>query len=280
MAMTRSDSEEEVSAAAQIPEGKKPPRKRPVLRALKLFPPSIFPLVGLFLIWQWGSSLDSLAGVLPSATDTIAEFWRMLFEPLTWLAVKDTLQMAIIGLVISVTIAIPLGIALGLSKFAFLSSRFTLNFLRVIPGIVVVPLATLVLGPTMEMGIFVVAWPILFVVAVQTAYGVRDADPVLIETLKCYRQGVLGQIRYARLPAAAPQIAYGLRIAVIISFLAAVTAGIIGGAPGMGREMMYAQLNGQTTLTFAIVLQLGFLGMLVSFVVEWAQPKLIFWVPS
>jgi ABC-type nitrate/sulfonate/bicarbonate transport system permease component len=43
---------------------------------------------------------------------------------------------------------------------------------------------------------------------------------------------------------------------------------------------MYAQLNGQTSLTFAIVLQLGFLGMLVSFLVEWAQPKLIFWVPS
>jgi ABC-type nitrate/sulfonate/bicarbonate transport system permease component len=266
--------------ADAVPASTKTGLGRSLLSALKRFPPAIFPLIALFLLWQWGSTLPTLAGTLPSATATLSEFWRQLFEPLTWQAVRDTLQMALIGFVIGVSIAIPLGLALGLSKFTFLSSRFTLNFLRVIPGIVVVPIATLVLGPTMEMGVFVVAWPITFVVAVQTAYGVRDADPVLIETLKCYRQGIWGQIRYARLPAAAPLIAYGLRIAIIISFLAAVVAGIIGGAPGMGREMMYAQLYGESAVTFAIVLQLGLLGMLVSFFVEWAQPKLIFWIPS
>lgn len=279
MTQTHSAPSAATTAAAAPPL---PPvgRNSTLKRWLKRFPPAVFPLIGLLLLWQWGSGLDTLAGSLPSATDTLAEFWRMLFDPVTWLAIWNTIQQAAIGFVIAIVIAIPLGIALGLSKFTFLSSRFTLNFLRVIPGIVVIPIATLVLGPTMQMAIFVVAWPIIFVVAVQTAYGVRDADPVLIETLKCYRYGIFGQIRYARLPAAAPMIAFSVRIAVVIAFLAAVTAGIIGGAPGLGRELMYSQLNGLPALSFAIVLQLGILGLLVSALVEWLQPKIIFWIPS
>jgi len=280
MTQTQSAAPAVPPAAATPPMSGSSRKGSSLKRWLKRFPPAIFPLVGLLLLWQWASGLDTLAGSLPSATATLAEFWQMLFVPDTWLAIWNTIQQAAIGFVIAIIIAIPMGIALGLSKFTFLSSRFTLNFLRVIPGIVVIPIATLVLGPTMQMAIFVVAWPIIFVVAVQTAYGVRDADPVLIETLKCYRYGVLGQIRYARLPAAAPMIAYSVRIAVVISFLAAVTAGIIGGAPGLGRELMYSQLNGLPALSFAIVLQLGILGLLVSALVEWLQPKIIFWIPS
>lgn len=262
------------------PQGEVRPQRSSSMGWWKRFPPAVFSIAGLLLLWQWAADLDVLAGSLPSATATFAEFWSQMQDPESWIAVWDTTKTAAIGFVIAVAIAVPMGIALGLSRFTFLSTRFTLNFLRVIPGIVVIPIASLVLGPTLQMGIFVVAWPIIFVVAVQTSYGVRDADPVLIETLKCYKQGLWGQIRYARLPAAAPLIAYSIRIAVVIAFLAAVTAGIIGGSPGMGRELMYSQLNGQPSATFAIVLQLGILGMLVSLFVEWLQPKVIFWVPS
>lgn len=257
-----------------------PPRQRSGMALFKKFPPVFFALAGLFLLWQWASGLEALTGTLPSATDTIAEFIRLMQDSATWSSIGITFQMAAIGFAIGVGIAIPMGLALGLSKFTYLSSRGTLNFLRVIPGIVVIPIATLVLGPTLQMGVFVVAWPIVFVVAIQTAYGVRDADPVLIETLKCYKQGIWGQIRYARIPAASPLIAYSIRIAVTIAFLGAVTAGIIGGAPGLGQDLMYAQLNGFPTTTFAIVLLLGLIGMLVSRAVEWAQPKIIFWIPS
>lgn len=248
-------------------------------KVFKWIPPAVISIVILLAIWQWGSTLPNLVDTLPSATDTIAELWRLLFEPTTWTAIWETLQMAIIGFAIGVVIAIPLGILVGLSPVAYQSTKFTFNFLRVIPPIVLIPIAVLVLGPTMLMGIVLVAWPVIFFLMVNTSYGVRDTDPTLIETMKCYQLGFWWQVRYARIPAAAPLIALGIRITAVIAVLVAVVAGLIGGAPGLGRELMYSQLNGFPTTTFAIVLLLGILGLSVSRLVEYLQPKIIFWVP-
>ena len=105
-----------------------------------------------------------------------------------------SLQMALIGFLVAVVIALPVGILIGLSRFAFLSTKFTFDFFKVIPPIVIVPITILVFGPTLQMGIFLVVFAIVFALAIQTAYGVRDADPVLIETMRCYRMGRLKQI--------------------------------------------------------------------------------------
>lgn len=248
-------------------------------KVFKWIPPAVISVIVLLAVWQWASTLPNLVGTLPSASDTIVELWRLLFESTTWTAIWETLQMAIIGFVIGIIIAIPLGIIIGLSPFVYQSTKFTFNFLRVIPPIVLIPIAVLVLGPTMLMGIVLVAWPVIFFLMVNTSYGVRDTDPTLIETMKCYQLGFWWQVRYARIPAAAPLIALGLRITAVIAVLVAVVAGLIGGAPGLGRELMYTQLNGLPTATFAIVLLLGIIGLSVSRLVEYLQPKIIFWVP-
>lgn len=246
----------------------------------KVVPPVLISVLVLLILWQWASGLPSLAGTLPSATATVAELWSMLFMGSTWVAAGETFRMAIVGWIIAMIIAIPLGILIGLSRFAFISTKFTFNFLRVIPGIVIIPLAVLVFGPTIQMGTFMVAWPIVFLMLIQTSYGVRDTDPTLIETMKCYRLGTPWQIVYARIPSAGPLIALGIRISAVVAVLVAVVAGLIGGAPGLGKEVLYSQLNGQPAQTFAIVLLLGCIGLFVSKVVEALQPKLIFWVPS
>ena len=254
----------------------------------KVVPPVLISVLVLLILWQWAAGLPDLQGTLPSATATVTQLWTMLFESSTWVAAWETLRMALIGWIIAMVIAIPLGlltaipigILIGLSRFAYMSTKFTFNFLRVIPGIVITPLAVLVFGPTQQMGIFLVAWPIVFLMLIQTSYGVRDTDPTLIETMKCYQLGTMWQIGYARIPSAGPLIALGIRIGAVVAVLVAVVAGLIGGAPGLGREVLYSQLNGQPAETFAIVLLLGCIGLLVSKVVEYLQPKIIFWVAS
>ena len=250
------------------------------MRVLKRFPPSLISMLVLLLVWQWASRLDSMSGTLPSATTTISTLWDSLHEGATWVSIGITLWQAAVGLVIGLALAIPTGILLGLSKFGYLSSQFTLNFLRVIPPIVIIPILLLVLGPTMQMAYFIVAWPIFFIMTLQTSYGVRDADPVLLETMKCYRQGLWRQIRYARIPSAATYISLGLRICIVVAVLGATVAGLIGGAPGLGQDLFYAESYGETAEAFALVLLLGIIGMITSKAVEWLQPKIVFWSPS
>lgn len=232
-------------------------------------------------LWQVATLVGPLANSsVPTATSTLAQLWEMLFISETWSSIWLTVQMALTGLAISIVVAIPLGILIGLSRFAFLSTKFTFDFFKVIPPIVIIPITILVFGPTQEMGIFLVVFALVFALAIQTAYGVRDTDPVLIETMRCYGLGRAKQVLYARLPAAMPFIAVGIRISAAAAMIVAVVAGLVGGAPGLGRDLLLSQASGQNTETFAIVVILGILGLAVSRLVVFLQRRLIFWTAS
>ena len=244
-------------------------------------PPFLVSAVVGLVIWQLVASFGPLAGgPIPTATATLETLWRLLFLAETWVSISQTLQIAFLGLLIALVIAIPVGILIGLSKFAYRSTKFTFDFFKVIPPIVIIPIAILVLGPTFKMGVFLVVFGVFFLMAIQTAYGIRDTDPVLLETMRCYRLGTLKQIRFARLPGAAPLMALGVRISVTVSLIVAVVAGLIGGAPGLGRDLLLSQSNGQSTVTFAIVIVLGLLGIGASRLVVFLQNRILFWVPQ
>jgi ABC-type nitrate/sulfonate/bicarbonate transport system permease component len=245
---------------------------------LKRFPPALVSMAVILLVWQAASGLDSLTNTLPSVGSTFNALWTALGTVELWQAIGLTLLQAFVGLIIGLALAIPTGLLLGLSKFGYFSSQFTLNFLRVIPPIVIIPILLLVLGPTMQMAFFIVGWPVFFIMTMQTAYGVRDTDPVLLETMKCYRQSTFRQIVYARIPSAAPFMALGLRICVVVAVLGSTVAGLIGGAPGLGQTLYFAESQGMVPETFALVVLLGIIGLSVSRIVERVHPKIVFWV--
>jgi len=243
-------------------------------------PPFVITAVVFLLAWQLVASFGPLAeSSIPTATDTLVTFAQLLTEGDTYTALWETLLMAVLGFFIAVAISVPLGIAIGLSRFAFRSTKFTMDFFKVIPPIVIIPITILVFGPSIQMGVFLVVFSIVFALAIQTAYGVRDADVVLLETMKCYNLGFWKQIRYARLPSAAPFIAVGIRIAAAAALVVSVVAGLIGGAPGLGRSILLAQAGGQNEVTFALVLLLGILGIAISRGVIFSQNRILFWVP-
>jgi ABC-type nitrate/sulfonate/bicarbonate transport system permease component len=233
-------------------------------RALRI-PAGLISTIVALAIWQVFTLVGPLANSsVPTATSTLARLWEMLFIPETWTSIWLTVQMALFGL----------------SRLAFFSTKFTFDFFKVIPPIVIIPITILVFGPTQEMGTFLVVFALVFALAIQTAYGVRDADPVLIETMRCYGLGRGKQVLYARLPAALPFIAVGIRISAAGAMIVAVVAGLVGGAPGLGRDLLLSQATGESTETFAIVVILGVLGLFISRLVVFLQRRLVFWTAS
>jgi ABC-type nitrate/sulfonate/bicarbonate transport system permease component len=235
-------------------------------------------MVVALVVWQFVGSVGPLAGdSFATASESIATLVAFLGQPMFWTAIWETLQMAVIGFFISVIVAVPLGLLIGLSRFSFLSTKFTLDFFKVIPPIVLIPIAILAIGPNLAMGIALVVFANVFAIAIQTAYGVRDADPVLLETMRCYRLGVLSQIRHARLPSAAVQIGIAVRLAASASLVVAIVAGLLGGAGGLGSLLALTQSSGNADQTYAIILFLGLFGLTVSRLLVRSQRRLIFW---
>ena len=245
---------------------------------IRRIPAGLVSAVVALLIWQVVGTFGPLAGdSFATASEAITALIQLFGESIFWTSVLETLQMAIIGFAISMAIAVPLGILIGLSRVAYRSTKFTFDFFKVIPPIVLIPIAILVIGPSIAMGVALIVFANVFAVAIQTAYGVRDADPVLLETMRCYRMNILQQIRYARLPSAAVQIAIASRIAATASLIVAVVAGLVGGAPGLGNLLMLFQSAGTADRTYAVVLALGILGLTSSRLIVRSQRRVIFW---
>lgn len=245
---------------------------------IRRIPAGLVSAVVALLVWQLVGTVGPLAGdSFATATEAVGGLAGLVARPDFWTAFFETLQMAVIGFVIAVAIGIPVGLLIGLSRFSYRSSKFVFDFFKVIPPIVIIPITILVIGPNLEMGIFLVVFANVFAIAIQTAYGVRDADPVLLETMRCYRLGVGAQLRYARLPSAAAQIAIALRIAASASLIVAVVAGLVGGAPGLGRLLSLSQSAGNTAESYGIVLFLGIVGLAFSRLIVRGQRRVVFW---
>jgi ABC-type nitrate/sulfonate/bicarbonate transport system permease component len=235
-------------------------------------------MLGLMLLWQLGTSFGPLAGgSLPSAIDAMSALGALLVLPEIWIAVSQTMYIALAGLFASVLLGIPAGVLIGLSPFAYKSLKPVLDFFKVIPPIVIIPIVIVVFGPTSEMGIFLVVFANFFMLVFQSAYGVRHLDSVLLDTLRCYGMSKWDEIWHARIPGALPFIAVGVRIAVAVSMVVAVVAGLIGGAPSLGQQMLLYQSSGQPNQTFALVIVFGILGLSLARTYSIIQRKVVFW---
>lgn len=181
-----------------------------------------------------------------------------------WRAVAETFLSAGVGLVVAVVLGVALGALFATSRPIFHGSRFVVEFLKPIPPLVILPLVVLWIGPTRDMAVALVAYGCFFPILTQTVAGMRDADPVAVETAASFRLGRLGTLRWVVLPGALPFVATGLRIAISAALIIAVVAELIGGAPGLGKDLYLAQSAGHYADVYAYVLFLGTAGILLN----------------
>ena len=217
---------------------------------------------------------------VPSMTATVAELADLLGDADFWSAVANTLEGWALGLGIAAALAIPLGILIGSSATAYRSVRFVVEFLRPIPSVALVPLAVLIYGVGLESKVFLAAFASFWPLFVQTLYGVQDVDPVATDTGRSFGLGRLEVLYRIKLPSAVPYIATGLRISSAVALILAVTAEIVIGSAGLGREINVARSSGAVEIMYALVITTGLLGWLLNIATTQAERRVLHWHPS
>ncbi|HUA29730.1 MAG TPA: ABC transporter permease subunit, partial [Streptosporangiaceae bacterium] len=183
------------------------------------------------------------------------------------------------GLAITVALAVPAGLVLGSVPGVRSATRTVVEFLRPIPSVALIPLVALIVGPGLRMNltliVYAAVWPVLF----NTIYGLDDVDPVAKETLRAFGFGRLEVIRRVSLPAAAPFIATGVRLASSIAIILNIATGVLTGridGNGLGAFISDANNGGDTTMVLAAALWAGILGVALNALLvrgeRWALP--------
>jgi NitT/TauT family transport system permease protein len=184
------------------------------------------------------------------------------------------------GLAVTVAVGVPLGLVLGSVPVVRSATRAVVEFLRPIPAVSLIPLVSLVLGPGQRMNITLVVyaaiWPVLF----NTIYGLDDVDPVAKETLRAFGFGRLAVIRRVSLPAAAPFIATGIRIASSITIIVSIATGVLTGridGNGIGAFIADANTAGDINPVLAAAFWAGVLGLGLNELLLRAERRLLPW---
>jgi ABC-type nitrate/sulfonate/bicarbonate transport system permease component len=192
-------------------------------------------------------------------------------------ALLDTIASWAEGLLVSLLVAIPLGLALGSSDPAYRLSRFTIDFLRTIPPVALIPLALLLYGATPKMAIVLIVFGSTWPVLLQAMYGVHQVDPAARDMARAYRLRWLDRIRFLIVPSAAPFIATGVRLAATISLLLAIGAELIGGAPGIGASITLQEQNGDIPGMWVYVVLSATLGVVLNLVLIGLERRVLKW---
>jgi ABC-type nitrate/sulfonate/bicarbonate transport system permease component len=232
-------------------------------------------------VWELVSRTGLIAERdLPSMSSSFRELWSLVQTTSFWGAFAQTVRGWALGLAVATALAVPIGILLGSSDFAARALRVPIEFLRPIPSAALIPLLFLTLGTTLRSEVFLAAFGAFWPLLVQTMYGVRDVDPLAIDTARSFGVGRFERLYRIKLPSAVPYIATGVRISSAVSLILAFTAELFMGIPGLGQKVNFAQAYGLNDQLYAYALATGFLGVAIHLVSSAAERRALRWHPS
>jgi ABC-type nitrate/sulfonate/bicarbonate transport system permease component len=217
---------------------------------------------------------------LPSMSATFGKLWSLLQTGHFWGAFLQTVRGWALGLALATVLAVPLGIFLGSSEFANRAFRVPIEFLRPIPSAALIPVLFLTLGTTLKSEVFLATFGAFWPLLIQTIYGVRDVDPLTLDTGRSFGLGRFARLWRIKLPSAVPYIVTGMRISSQVSLILAFTAELFMGVPGLGQEVNYASSFGLTEDLYAYAVATGFLGVAIHLTMSAFERRALRWHPS
>jgi ABC-type nitrate/sulfonate/bicarbonate transport system permease component len=217
---------------------------------------------------------------LPPFSDITLALFKEAMTATFWIALGATLQAWAIGLAISLIAGVVIGIVVGSSHLLRTLTRSTIEFLRPIPSVALIPLAVLLFGSQIESTLILVVYASFWQVLIQVLYGVQDVDPVARETARSYGLGRLAQIRYVTWPTTLPYLMTGVRLAAAVSLILAITSEVAIGTHGLGKEISDTESGGAVAIMYAYVIVTGIIGVILNLGARTLERRVLAWHPS
>jgi len=257
-----------------------PPRTTP-RRAPGAFVLGVLGVLIFLAAWELASRLGLVPQTqVPPATVIIATLGQQLGTSAFWISVGHTMSQWGIGLALSMLISIPAGILLGSSELVWRSFRPLIEFFRTVPGNVLLPLAILLWGLSLNSAVFLIVFGCSWSLTIQTMYGARDVDEGARDTARAFRFTTFEKVRWVTFPSALPHVATGLRIASATALIIAISAEILIGIDGLGKDIALARTAGDVNSMYALILASSFLGVGIHVVFSRIEKYLLRWHES
>ena len=234
--------------------------------------------VGALIIWQILAQMGWLSTrVLPSPISILQAGWELSKSGELWIHLGVSSRRALVGFAIGGGIGFFFGLLNGSFAIANILFDSSLQMLRNIPHLAMIPLVILWFGIGEEAKIFLVALGVMFPIYLNTYHGIRTVDTGLIEMGRVYGLKSWQLFWNIVLPSALPSILVGLRYALGIMWLTLIVAETIATDSGIGYLAMNAREFMQTDVIVFAILIYALLGKLADSIARFLETLCLQW---
>ncbi len=229
--------------------------------------------------WQaWAVAAHSL--LIPDFFSTVAATWYLLASGTIWDPLFLSNQAMIVGFLVAVATAVPLGLLMARSPRLESFFDVYLNILIVTPMAALIPIFLMAFGLELTSRaavVYVFSAPIM---TVNTRAGVRSIDPSLIEMARTHCATELQIWRKILLPGALPATMTGLRLGLSRAINGMLLAELLLMAVGVGRLILDFRGHLEPALLFAVVVILLIESLVLMVLIRWLERRVAPWAAA
>lgn len=235
----------------------------------------------LLSVWELSARMGWLSTrVLPEPWAVLVAFWQLASSGELWEHIGVSTARALSGLAIGGGLGLLLGLLTGSLRWAETLLDTTLQMVRNIPPLALIPLVILWFGIDESAKLFLVAVGVFFPIYLNTFHGIRSVDKGLIEMARSYGLSGWQLQRQVILPGALPSILVGLRFSLGLMWVLLIVAETISAQAGIGYMTMNAREFLQTDVVLVGILLYALLGKLADVLARTLERLALRWHPS
>jgi sulfonate transport system permease protein len=235
----------------------------------------------IVLMWQLASTSGQLSSrVLPAPWSVLTAFCELLASGELAHHVVGSAGRALAGLALGGGFGLLLGLLTGTFRTAEHLLDTTLQMVRNIPALALIPLVILWFGIDESAKLFLVAVGVFFPVYLNTFHGIRAVDPALIEMARSYGLSGGSLYRQVILPGALPSVLVGLRFSLGLMWVLLIVAESVSAQAGIGYLTMNAREFLRTDVVLVGILLYALLGKLADVLARALERRCLCWHPG
>jgi sulfonate transport system permease protein len=237
--------------------------------------------VGLIVLWQIASSQGWLATrILPAPADVAKAAWALAESGELWRHVRISAGRAFAGLAVGGSLGLAVGLLTGSFRTAETLLDSSIQMVRNIPALALIPLVILWFGIDEAAKLFLISVSVFFPIYLNTFHGIRNVDPGLIEMGRAYGLSRRQLYRQVILPGALSSILVGLRFSLGLMWVILIVAETISAQAGIGYLTMNAREFLQTDIVLVGILLYAALGKLADAFARGLERYWLRWHPG
>jgi sulfonate transport system permease protein len=232
-------------------------------------------------LWQFACTLGYVStAILPSPAEVLAAAWRLTLSGELPRNIGVSFVRAASGLLLGGGVGLLFGLANGLSKTSEILTDSTLQMVRNIPHLALIPLVILWFGIDEGAKLFLVSIGVFFPIYINTLHGVRTIDRQLLEMARSYGIDRRDLFRLVILPGSLPSIFVGLRYSLGVMWLTLVVAETIAADSGLGYMAMQAREFMQGDVIVLSIMIYALLGKFADATARFLERLCLSWHPA